>query len=106
AGAWHLLLLPSFVIVPVGESSFDVSLLALFRTAAKQNDKCLAVLAEVNAIAGAEVELVFETLRGRHPRHSRNSRARSESRPLLSSQRPRHSDCRTMPSTGCGLWCR
>jgi hypothetical protein len=34
--------------------------LALFRAAAKQDDKCLAVLAEVNAVAGAELELVFE----------------------------------------------
>src|SRR5713101_2026663 len=59
SGMAHLLL-PSFVILPVGEGDLDVPLLALFRAAAKHDDHCVTVLGEVNPVARTKVELVFK----------------------------------------------
>jgi hypothetical protein len=52
----------------------DVPLLAFLGPAANQNDQAVAVLAEVDAIAGTEVDLVFENSRagGRGGRSSLN----------------------------------
>jgi hypothetical protein len=58
-----VLLLPSFVILPAGQSCIDVALLALLRAATQQDDKLLAVFAEINPVARAEIELVFENSR-------------------------------------------
>jgi hypothetical protein len=44
----------------MGQGGFDIPLLACFRAAAEQDDKAVAVLAEVDAVAGAEVDLVFD----------------------------------------------
>src|SRR5208337_1539156 len=59
----RVLLLPSFVILPVGKSCVDVAPLALLRAATQQDDKRLAVFAEINSIARPEVEFVFENSR-------------------------------------------
>jgi hypothetical protein len=54
------LLLPSFVILPIGQSGVDIAMLAPFRPTAQQDDKCLAILAEVDPVTGSVVELVLE----------------------------------------------
>jgi hypothetical protein len=50
-----LLLLSPFVILPVGERSLDVVLLPFLGAAAEQNDEALAVLDEIDPVAGAEI---------------------------------------------------
>ena len=54
------LLLPSFVILPVGQRGVYIALLALFGSTGQQDDKGLAVFAEVNPVTGSDVDLVFE----------------------------------------------
>jgi hypothetical protein len=56
----NLLFLSSFVRGPALPRRRDVRLLPLFRTAADQNHNVFAILAEVDAIAWAEVDLVFK----------------------------------------------
>jgi hypothetical protein len=52
--------LPSFVRGPTFLRRRDVLLLALLRAAGNQNHKALAILAEVDSVAGAEVDFAFK----------------------------------------------
>src|SRR5580658_4339189 len=48
------------VVLPASDGGLDVSLLALFETTAQQQNQPVAILAKINAVARAEVQLVFE----------------------------------------------
>jgi hypothetical protein len=56
-------LLSLFVVTPSGDSIVNVFPLTLFTSTAEQDDYPLAVLAEINPVARAEVESVFEDAR-------------------------------------------
>lgn len=56
----HLLFLSSFVGGPAFLRRRDVLLLPFLRTAANQNHKVVAILAEIDAVAGAKVDLVLK----------------------------------------------
>jgi len=56
----NLLFLSSFVARPTPLRHRNVQLLSLLRAAAEQDDQPLAILAEVNSIAWAEIDLTFE----------------------------------------------
>lgn len=58
-----LLFLSSFVVRPASLRRYDIGLLALLRPATDQNHKALAILAEVDAAARAEVDFVFVNAR-------------------------------------------
>ena len=47
----------------MGPGGFDIPLLAFFRAAAEKDDKAVAVLAEVDAVAGAEIDHAGEGIR-------------------------------------------
>src|SRR5580700_9616737 len=55
-----LLCLPFPVVFPVQLRPPDIQLLALFRATAKQNDEPSAFPSKIDAVAGAEVNPVFE----------------------------------------------
>lgn len=57
-----LLLFSLFVVLPVGKRGVDIVLLALLAAAANQDDQMLTVLAEIDAVAGAEINLQPKTL--------------------------------------------
>jgi hypothetical protein len=64
AGKGHaVLLLSQFVILPRGYGGVYISLLALFTASSKQNNETLAILAEIDTVAGAEVDPVFKYAR-------------------------------------------
>jgi hypothetical protein len=50
-----VLLLPPFVVLPVGKSGVDIVLLTLLGTAAKQNHETIGVFPKVNTVAGPKV---------------------------------------------------
>ena len=52
--------LPLFVIGPARLSRRNVSVLPLLGPAANQDHKVLAVLTEIDTVAGAEINLIFE----------------------------------------------
>jgi hypothetical protein len=54
-----LLCLPSFISGPAFLGRGDILLLPFLRAAAYENDKAVTVLAEVDAVAGAEIDFVF-----------------------------------------------
>jgi hypothetical protein len=55
--------LPPFVIGPARLSCGDVAGLPLLGPATDQDDKALAVVAKIDAVAGAKINLVFENAR-------------------------------------------
>jgi hypothetical protein len=56
----NLLFLPSFVRNPAFLRRRDVLLLPFLRAAANQNHKALAILAEIDSVARAEIDLAFK----------------------------------------------
>jgi len=56
---FFLLLLSQRVVFPTIERQADIVLLALFRAAADQYDKRVAVFAEVNAVARTKIDAVL-----------------------------------------------
>jgi len=55
-----LLFFSPFVVGPARLRRLNVFTLAFLRAAADQNDKAFAILAEVNPVSRAEIDLVFE----------------------------------------------
>src|SRR5260370_36744887 len=53
-------LLAAFVLLPESLCLFDVALLTLLRASAQQDDQTVSILAQIDAVAGAEVNAVFE----------------------------------------------
>jgi hypothetical protein len=51
-----VLLFSPFIILPAFKSGLDVWLLAFLGAAAEQNDEAVSVLAEINAVAGPEID--------------------------------------------------
>src|SRR5579862_3220718 len=58
-GMIGLLFLPSFISGPAFLRRGDVFLLPFLRATADENDKAIAVLAEVDTVAGSEVDPAF-----------------------------------------------
>src|SRR5579862_5021464 len=58
--AMVVLLFSLFIILPAVESRLDVLMLAFLGTAAEQNDEAVSVLAEINAVAGPEIDAALE----------------------------------------------
>ena len=56
----NLQFLSAFVVGPACLRGSDVLLLAFLGAATDQNDDAVAILAEVDAVTGAEVDLVFK----------------------------------------------
>jgi len=55
-----VLLFSPFIILPAVKSGLDVLLLAFLGAAAEQNDEAVSVLAEINAVAGPEIDAALE----------------------------------------------
>jgi hypothetical protein len=51
---------PLFVVRPANLSRFDVFVLPLLSPPADQDHKFVSILAEINAVTGGEVDLVFK----------------------------------------------
>src|SRR5215472_4549821 len=58
--AMVVLLFSTLIILPSGQGGFDVLLLALFRSAAEQNNETLPVLAKIDSVSLSEIDPVFE----------------------------------------------
>src|SRR5579872_4997687 len=58
--AMVVLLFSPLIILPSGQGSFDVVLLALLRTAAKQDHEALAILAKIDTVTRSEIDPAFE----------------------------------------------
>src|SRR5208282_5303718 len=54
------LVLPSLVVLPVGPGRIDVVLLPFLGPAAEQDNKALAILTEIDPVAGPEVDAIFK----------------------------------------------
>src|SRR5262249_6846681 len=58
--AMVVLLFPPLIILPSGQGGFDVILLAFFSAASKQDDDAFALLAEIDTVAGSEIDAALE----------------------------------------------